>query len=142
MLAALLLALVDLLVALALRGLLPGRAAVAPGRWRCCSHCSCSDPSGPGRRPDDARIVELTRETHLAYVVTGQADVDQESEAGLKGLTRVLDADLDRGRRPGGGRFTADDLALFPLLYWPVPPDIRTWHRARRAGEAYSPRAA
>ena len=39
----------------------------------------------------DDRLAELANETHLAYVITGDAEVDEISEAGLKGLTRVLE---------------------------------------------------
>ena len=52
------------------------------------------------------------------------ADIDSESEAGLKGLTRVLSMRTSiEAADPWPVDVAADDLALFPLLYWPVPPD-------------------
>ena len=51
----------------------PARPAVGADRWQ-RRRCSCSWPCpAPPRtpRPDDAKIVDLTHETRLAYVVTG-----------------------------------------------------------------------
>ena len=39
---------------------------------------------------DDARAVEVTAETYLAYVQTGDSTVDNLSRAGLEGLVDVL----------------------------------------------------
>ena len=123
-LAALLLAMVDLLVALALRGLLPGRTPVRAGAAALLLALLAAAPVQAQDGGDDAKIVELTRQTRLAYVLTGQPDIDQESEAGLKGLTRVLSMRTSiEAADPVPVDVTADDLALFPLLYWPVPPD-------------------
>ena len=45
-----------------------------------------------GRRGDIAnRDAEAARATHLAYVVTGDATVDETSRLGLENLARVLD---------------------------------------------------
>jgi hypothetical protein len=119
-LAALLLALADLVAALALRGLVPVRAAATAAMLLLATLPAAAQEVGA----DDARIVELTRETRLAYVLTGRADVDRESEAGLKGLTRVLAmrTSIEAGE-PWAVDIAKDELALFPLLYWPVPAD-------------------
>ncbi|MEK0082758.1 DUF4159 domain-containing protein [Benzoatithermus flavus] len=128
-LAALLLALVDLVVALALRGLLPsrvlGRAAGTAAVLLLLALPAAAQESGPGGSTgDDSRIVDLIREMRLAYVLTGKADIDQESEAGLKGLTRVLAQRTSvEAADPWPVDVAKDDLALFPLLYWPIPPD-------------------
>jgi hypothetical protein len=117
LLSALILALFDLLVAYACRGLLPAprpRAAalalllLAPGM----------------ARADDATIRELTAETRLAYVVTGRPEIDEVSRAGLVGLGEILvqRTSIETGE-PVGIDPAVEDLALFPLLYWPVPPD-------------------
>ena len=122
-LAALLLALADLVIALALRGLLPAR--LVPGAATGLVLLVLAVPGHaqePG--PDDARIIELTHETRLAYVVTGNAAVDAESESGLKGLTRVLGQRTSiEAAAPWAVDIAKDELALFPLLYWPIPPD-------------------
>lgn len=126
LLAALLLALGDFLAALALRGLLPLRAlggAAAGAAWLLIAVLPAQAQGVDGA--DEGRIVELTREMRLAYVVTGRADIDSESEAGLLGLTRVLAqrTSIEAGD-PTPVDLAADDLALFPLLYWPVPADF------------------
>ena len=57
--------------------------------------------------------------------VTGDADVDKESQAGLDGPDPGAGACAPRSRRPipGAVDIAEDELALFPLLYWPVPPE-------------------
>jgi hypothetical protein len=83
-------------------------------------------PARPGllAAEGDDRLAELANETHLAYVITGDAAVDQESEAGLRGLTRVLEQRTAvEAAEPAAVDLAKDELALFPLLYWPIPPD-------------------
>jgi hypothetical protein len=59
--------------------------------------------------------------THLAYVVTGDADVDATSKAGLAGLSTYVNlrtaAVLADPAAVVPGR---DDLSFYPLLYWPI----------------------
>jgi hypothetical protein len=122
-LAALLLALADLVVALALRGLLPSRSfgrAAGTAAVLLLLALPAAAQEGEG---DDGLIVDLTREMRLAYVLTGEPEVDRESEAGLKGLTHVLAQRTSvEAADPWPVDVAKDDLALFPLLYWPVPP--------------------
>ena len=121
-LAALLLALLDFAVALALRGLLPSRKLAAPATAAVL--LALAMPALAQDEAADARILDLTRETRLAYVVTGRPDIDSESEAGLMGLTRVLSMRTSiEAADPWPVDVAVDDLALFPLLYWPIPPD-------------------
>ncbi len=63
-------------------------------------------------------------QTHLAYVLTGDARVDQVSQAGLQGLTRILSARtaVEPGE-PLGINPDSDELVFFPILYWPVLPE-------------------
>ncbi|MGD0640353.1 MAG: DUF4159 domain-containing protein [Roseiarcus sp.] len=71
--------------------------------------------------PIPNRDAEAARATHLAYVVTGDATVDETSRLGLENLAHVLDqrtsaeiADpvaLDPAR---------DELSFYPLIYWPI----------------------
>ncbi|MDX1540145.1 MAG: DUF4159 domain-containing protein, partial [Geminicoccaceae bacterium] len=69
-------------------------------------------------------IVAATSETRLAYVATGKPAVDEQSRAGLQGQSQVLNrrTAVEAGE-PRAVDVAADDLALFPLLYWPVPAD-------------------
>lgn len=59
--------------------------------------------------------------TRLAYVATGDPMVDRVSEAGLRGLSRALTqrTAVEPGE-PMAVNIATDDLAFFPLLYWPV----------------------
>ncbi len=65
--------------------------------------------------------MKATMQTHLAYIITGVADVDAVSKAGLQGLTlflaqrTALEAGEPIGLDPARG-----ELAFFPLIYWPV----------------------
>ncbi|MCB1489779.1 MAG: DUF4159 domain-containing protein [Bauldia sp.] len=72
----------------------------------------------------DQFAIDAVSETRLAYVVTGNPEIDTASEAGLSGLSQVL-ADrtaLEPGA-PVGVDPSRDELAFFPLLYWPIDPD-------------------
>jgi hypothetical protein len=62
-------------------------------------------------------------QTRLAYVVTGNADVDSIVKAGMSGLTLFLAqrTALEAGD-PVGVDPSHDELAFFPLIYWPVVP--------------------
>ena len=68
--------------------------------------------------------MKATMETHLAYIITGDAEVDAVSKAGLQGLTLFLAqrTALEAGE-PIGIDPARDELAFFPLIYWPVAPD-------------------
>lgn len=73
-----------------------------------------------GNSADDA-AVRATQATRLAYVVTGSRDVDDVSRAGLEGLTRFLSARTAlEPAQPQGVDIARDELAFFPVLYWPV----------------------
>lgn len=72
----------------------------------------------PPVTPEDVERAAVTR---LAYVITGNADVDSTSRAGLEGLTRalIMRTALEPGE-PVGVDIERDELAFYPLLYWPV----------------------
>jgi hypothetical protein len=62
-------------------------------------------------------------ETKLAYVITGNAEVDSISKAGLSGLTLFLAqrTALEPGD-PIGLDIARDELVFYPLIYWPIVP--------------------
>jgi hypothetical protein len=66
-------------------------------------------------------VPQSALETKLAYVVTGDTDVDTISKAGLAGLTLFLAqrTALEPGD-PIGLDISRDELAFYPLIYWPV----------------------
>lgn len=122
--AALLLALADLLISLALRGLLrPSAATVAPTVAAALLLGTLAAAPSAEAQQNDARALEATLTTRFAYVITGDDAVDQTSHAGLLGLTRVLErrTSVEAGA-PLGVRLERDDMAFFPLVYWPVTP--------------------
>ncbi len=79
-----------------------------------------ADPAGA--QEDDIDF-SAALQTRLAYVVTGVREVDEVSEAGLRGLTRFLinRTALEPGE-PIGVDVAVDELAFFALLYWPIHP--------------------
>jgi hypothetical protein len=79
-------------------------------------------PSRADSAADDFAI-KATSQTRLAYVVTGNADVDSIVKAGMSGLTLFLAqrTALEAGD-PVGVDPAHDELAFFPLIYWPVVP--------------------
>ena len=116
--AALALGLLDLLIAYALRGLLPrlsrhGAATAGLGLLLALG----IHPA----RADDSFTAEATSELHLAYVRTGIAEIDEESRAGLAGLTDILGhRTAIEAAAPMEVDPERDELIFFPLLYWPV----------------------
>jgi hypothetical protein len=83
--------------------------------------------------------IEAALTTRLAYVVTGDPRVDRISREGLQSLTETL------ARRtafsPGAPRAidpAHDELAFYPLIYWPVAPELpQPGPEAARRIEAY-----
>jgi hypothetical protein len=71
----------------------------------------------------DDFAMRAVSQTRLAYVVTGNADVDSIVKAGMAGLTLFLAqrTALEAGD-PVGVDPAHDELAFFPLIYWPIVP--------------------
>jgi hypothetical protein len=112
LLAAFLLLLLDFFVSLRLRGFMKMAALLFV--------VVCGAPAAQAAT-EEKLAVELTSKTYLAYVRTGDATVDRTSEQGLHGLAIMLQnrTSIDQ---VGVAKVDpdADDLAFFPLLYWPV----------------------
>ncbi len=137
--AALLLLLVDLLVALWLRGLLPQRpggtggssargGATAALLLALVGTLVATGPALGQADPATEYARKASLKTHLAYVETGQPGIDDVSRQGLEGLSRVLTrrTAVEPGS-PMGVNLRRDPLNVFPLLYWPVTaaqPDL------------------
>ncbi len=74
----------------------------------------------------DKQALEATLNTRLAYVLTGDIEIDRISRAGLSGLSRVLKARTAiEPAEAVGINVDSDELAFYPLLYWPVPEDAK-----------------
>jgi len=87
-------------------------------------------PQGPRGiqyvRPDnlsakDKAAIEATSKVTLAYVLSGDRETDETSRAGLQGLGRVLETRtaVEPGE-PAAVDITKDEIAFYPVLYWPV----------------------
>ena len=112
----------DLIISLALRGLLrPRRLAKAAA----ASLLLALTAGGASAQDDaDAFALRAVSQTHLAYVQTGIPQLDATSRAGLVGLTYILnDRTAIEAGEPIGVDVESDELAFFPLLYWPISPD-------------------
>jgi hypothetical protein len=83
-----------------------------------------TDGGDNGLSMDDELALLATSEVTLAYVVTGDPELDRISEAGLTGLTNTLWSRTSvEPAPPIGVNLETDELAFFPMLYWPVSAD-------------------
>jgi len=70
---------------------------------------------------EDALALEATTAVVLAHVLTGDSQVDQVAEAGLRGLgERLWERTSIEPEAPVAVDIERDELAFFPFLYWPV----------------------
>jgi len=134
---ALILLAIDALAALWLAGRLRLGRAARPGTAAALALAALltAQPGAPRAQPadpgpgeaDEARALAATLDTVLAYVVTGDPEVDRLAEAGLRGLSRVLTARTAvEPAEPIGVNLETDELAFYPMLYWPVTEDMPT----------------
>jgi hypothetical protein len=79
----------------------------------------------PQPKPVDDFALRATTQTRLAYVISGDKDIDAISRAGLEGLSLFLSqrTALEPGD-PIGVDVAKDELAFFPMLYWPIAPNV------------------
>ena len=118
---ALALGLIDLLIAYALRGMLPRLRGLRRGAATGAALLLLALVHPARAQTDDDFAAKATNGFHLAYVRTGIPDVDAEAQAGLVGLSNVLNrrTAVEAGE-PMAVDIEHDPLVFFPLLYWPV----------------------
>ncbi len=139
--AALLIAIADMWISLILRGLLPdpwpsrgpgGGSGARAGRGGAAStaaalifavfitlHPAAANAQA-GSSPDGFAL-EATLKTRLAYVETGDPELDATSLAGLTGLSEALMRRTSvEPAKPMAVNVETDELSFFPLIYWPV----------------------
>ncbi|NIZ60352.1 LytTR family transcriptional regulator [Sedimentitalea sp. CY04] len=91
-------------------------------------------PAHHAQAQQSADLLGLSSELALAHVLTGDEQVDTIAFNGLRGLSNTL---LFRTSIepsvPVGVDLERDELAFYPLLYWPITPD-----QPRPSAEAYS----
>jgi len=75
-----------------------------------------------GETPLSPKDREGALATRLAYVITGDTTLDEASRDGLQGLSLFLqDHTAIEPDEPVGVDLETDSLALYPLIYWPMP---------------------
>jgi len=104
----------DLFVSLGLRGLLRlRRVATLAALLAVCSFSAHAAEGAADKYPSLG--------IHLAYVITGDPQIDQISRMGLQGLSEYVNqrtaAEL---AEPVAVAPAQDDLSFYPLLYWPI----------------------
>ncbi|PTE13973.1 DUF4159 domain-containing protein [Pseudogemmobacter blasticus] len=123
--------LLDILAALwvagRLTGLRRGVAVLAVAALALGGQARAQDAAPEGPKPGDDFALEATTSVVLAHVITGDAQVDDLAQAGLKGLgDRLWERTSIEPGTPMAVNIEKDELAFFPFLYWPVTADMPT----------------
>jgi hypothetical protein len=116
---AFILLIIDAFITLALRGLMPSWTrrhtsilflAVAFGAM-----AVTSKQSNAGETPD------AVKRTSLAFVLTGDREVDKISHNGLSGLSVIMDRrSTVENTFTVGVNVETDELSFYPMIYWPI----------------------
>lgn len=117
--AALALLAADLLVSLRLRGLHRGRVAAGAALLLLALALPArAQTTVPAQAPVSPALV-----TRLAYMLTGDAQVDGISRAGLLGLSDYVNRRTNAALgEPAAVTPGETELSFYPLLYWPIVP--------------------
>jgi len=123
--AALLMLSVDIIASLALSGRLRGpRAASVVVVLIALMMMPDAPRAQTGEALSDEFAIASTADVVLAYVITGDARVDEMSDAGLYGLSNTLFQRTSiEPAFPVGIDIEVDELAFFPFIYWPITAD-------------------
>lgn len=128
-----LLLLADVIASLALSGRLLNRINAAIAVLLAIPLIGSPLPGHAQTDVDDFAL-EATNEVALAHVLTGNTQLDEVAHAGLTGLSDTLFFRTSvEPAAPIGVDLETDELAFFPILYWPITPD-----QPRPSSEAYS----
>ena len=81
-------------------------------------------PHAPQAQEIDPELARAASEFAMGYVVTGDAELDETSLAGLTGLSQILAARTTvEPTAPVAIDLETADLSLMTFLYWPIGPD-------------------
>ncbi|MDP2355567.1 MAG: DUF4159 domain-containing protein [Beijerinckiaceae bacterium] len=106
----------------------PARAAIASSLVACLvvvlsahNAPAFAQSAAPANPVLNQKMIEAALTTRLAYVVTGDSQIDEASRLGLTTLSRALGqrTALSPGE-PMGVDPGRDELAFFPIIYWPI----------------------
>ncbi|MPZ29679.1 MAG: DUF4159 domain-containing protein [Rhodospirillales bacterium] len=143
LLAALILLLADIFISLSMRGLM-GRAfrfgRAAPAALLLAAAVFLPTPNAdaadqrPGPTPlSEEQALKGALDIRLAYIITGDKEVDDLTRQGLEGLSEILRSRTSvEPADPVGLDLENDEPRLYPLIYWAITP----------TQPALSPRAA
>lgn len=143
LLAALILLLADIFLSLWMRGLMGrafrfGRAAPAALLLAAAVFLPTPDAQAADQRPgppplSEEQALKGSLDIRLAYIATGDKEVDDLTRQGLEGLSEVLRSRTSvEPADPVGLDLETDEPRLYPLIYWAITP----------TQPALSPRAA
>ncbi len=128
-----LLLLVDVVASLALSGRLLQRSNATLLKVLAVPFISLALPADAQTEADDFALA-ATADVSLAHVITGNPGVDEIAAAGLQGLSDILFFRTSIEPAPATAvDLETDELAFFPILYWPITPD-----QPRPSSEAYT----
>ncbi len=138
LMAALLLAILDIIASYTLRGYFTRArtaaivACIVIGLGS-LSPASAQQKFDPLQGPDE-KLMSPTLKIRLAYVKTGNRRIDDTSFAGLTGLAFITNSRTaaDMGR-PIAIDPAADELSYYPLIYWPISEDAENIDAATAA---------
>ena len=87
---------------------------------------------------EDAPVSDMAMQaalnSRLAYVKTGDAEIDDTSKSGLRGLTAYLvDRTSANLAKPDAIDIEQDDIVFYPMLYWPVKAEEQALSDKARA---------
>ncbi|MDA0239478.1 MAG: DUF4159 domain-containing protein, partial [Proteobacteria bacterium] len=117
---ALILVIIDIFASLALRGYLTV-ARTTPAAIALLAVFMTTPALAQSTSDDDLLSVAL--KLRLAYIETGDAEVDRTSKAGLEGLSLIANSRTAAELGPPLAVDPATDPLVFaPLIYWPVTP--------------------
>ncbi len=118
---AILLLVADVLASLALSGLLLRRST---GTLALVLGLGLPQMGDAQETDPESFAIRSASEVTLAHVLTGNPDVDEVARAGLTGLSDTLYFRTTvEPALPTGVNLEQDELAFFPILYWPVTPE-------------------
>ena len=123
---ALVLLIVDAVIALALAGRIPN-LSVFKGPAAAMLALAIAMPFAPRADAQEFRdsfALEAALEMRFAYIRTGNATLDARSDAGLRGLTAAVSGrSAIEPAPPMGINIESDEVVFFPLIYWPITND-------------------
>ncbi|WP_138468199.1 DUF4159 domain-containing protein [Poseidonocella sp. HB161398] len=121
---ALLLLMADLLASMWLSGKMPRMRRAGAAAILAAALLGLPQGQAQAQEDADAKAIAATAEVTLAYVRTGDAQVDGITRAGLAGLSDVLYSRTSiEPADPTEVDIETDELSFFPLIYWTVTAD-------------------